>query len=191
MTRTSTARRPEGEAAGSAERVPWARLKWAGGTHRFLVMSAALPGDRDHAVAGHKLAPVVQLHDREHTILGRLIGGGWSALDITRTIGAGLWGGGDVRAKLEPLTDPMERLRLRHLSRDLDVARQAEADLEAIDALIDRKVLARPLGQSLPLAQLIMLARLTGLSPDVADQGLSVDEAFAAGLMAAAGGLDV
>lgn len=89
------------------------------------------------------------LHDRVGTIFDRLTRGTYGADDVANPIRLGLIYGGDF-VKAKSLVNPWP----------------------SVDQLINKHVLSRPLAESVPLAQTVLLAALVGVDPALADQGL-------------------
>jgi hypothetical protein len=132
-----------------AEKVTHIRLKWAGGEHRFLL-------DLDPPNNSRALHDAPRLHDRIRAVLGRLIDGTWGAEDVSGPIRLGLIGGGEFLPNRRSLLDPWKE----------------------VDALVSAHVLRRPLAESVPLAQTILMAAITGVDPSLADAGLSPVQAM-------------
>lgn len=132
------------------EKVTHIRLAWAGGVHRFKIDQEATVSPSDLRAAIYE-GERPRLHDREHAILLRLAGGGWGLDDVVTPIRVGLIGGGEFRP-----------------NRRLDASTWG-----AVDELIAEHVLRRPLMESLPLAQTILLATIVGIDPALAERGVA------------------
>ncbi len=143
------------------EKVPHIRLKWAGGVHRFEIK---------HRIEElSELSPGAadnRLHDRVKAILERLVMGGWGADDVARPIQCGLIGGGDFPS-------------LKGGMNALDPWRD-------VKDVVQGHVLDRPLSESVGLAQMILVATVIGVDPEIADKGLDarkLDISEAAGVV--------
>lgn len=120
------------------------KLKWAGGLHRF-----ALDFTKRDSLQAVTAMTDTRLHDRVREMLGRLVEGRWGVEDITGPIRVGLIQGGDFK----PSRDMLHPWK-------------------AVDDLVNQHVLSRPLAESVPLAQTVLLAAIVGVDPDLADAGL-------------------
>lgn len=140
-----------------ADKVTWISLRWAGGKHRF-----QLRFDQ-HPEQTRRISYLVRdptLHDRLRAILGRLVSGTWGVEDVSQPIRMGLIGGGDYPG-------PTER------EREADyIAGRSAASWPMVDQLVRNHVLARPLAESVALAQTILIAAIVGVDPALATQGL-------------------
>ena len=121
------------------------RLSWAGGVHRFRLDFET--GDASLFSPYHGL----ELHDRERAVLQRLVSADWGVDDVRVPIRLGLIGGGDFAPAASMKASPWK----------------------AVDDLVAEHVLRRPLSESVPLAQTILLAAIVGVDPALADRGLS------------------
>lgn len=147
------------------EKVTHIRLNWAGGEHCFKLDFD--PPAEPRGTEAFSPYYGLGLHDRERTVLQRLVSADWGVDDVKVPIRLGLIGGGDFAP-----------------DRSLTAPPWAE-----VDALIAEHVLRRPLADSVPLAQTILLAAIVGVDPALAERGLEpvqmTAEDMAAGLVSA------
>ena len=139
------------------------RLRWAGGVHRFELSPHRWEEGEPRG-----------LHDRARAVLGRLLDGTWGVTDIARTITCGLAYGGDLDRLAKPSVHDV-RLDARG-----EVRRLRPVPWDAAEALVRDHVLARPLGDHVPLAQCILIAAIMGVPPEYADRERSADDALTA-----------
>ncbi len=156
---TATRERPsrQGRPSVSALAAPPAKvtyvvLTWAGGRSRFHLGSNAW---------GRLEGP----DDRIRAVLGRLIAGTWGVADVVNTIRAGLDGPED-ESDLDPV-------RLRRLIKAGELGFGGETET---GRLIRQYVHGRPLGESVALAQAILVAALYGLPPALAEAGMAAED---------------
>jgi len=134
-----------------SERQTVVRLKWAGGVHRFDLNAPRLFDYSSMVEQSYARAPAFRhlarpvLHDAIGAIYGRLTRSAMSHDDIVNVIRVGLVGGGDVRP------DDSSNDRWRELN-----------------DLVDTYVRARPLSDSIPVANMIIVAAMLGLPPEYA-----------------------
>ena len=130
--------------------VNYVRLAWAGGENKFHLRFDGGPKSND----GLGMGPGIELHDRVRAILGRLLSGTWGVDDISKPILLGLIGGEDF---------PRGRIT-------------SGVSWPRAHDLVEKHVLTRPLAESLPLAQCILIAAIMGVPADMANRVRSVDD---------------
>ena len=124
-------------------------LQWRGGRTRFQI-----------DVAAWLLTETAANRLRE--VLGRLTVGAWSAGDVINTIAAGLKG---------QMKSGAELYDREAIAAGIRAGKSGQAN--EVDSLVSQHVRAHPLGESVELAQAILIAAIYGLPREVADAGLT------------------
>ncbi len=160
MTKSTTparsARPRPNEAASPPRKATHVVLTWAGGRTRFEI-----------DVAAWLLTETAANRLRE--VLGRLTVGAWGVGDVVNTIAAGLKGPTAAGAGL------YDREALATAVRAGNGVGENE-----VERLVARHVRAHPLGESVELAQAILIAAIYGLPREVADAGMTPAKLVAA-----------